>query len=153
MGAELLCESDLPALSEPASNLGWRVSWMTEAGFFGGPRGAEELGSLRAFERHSAYVSPPPRPQPRTTWAGSFPDAPPPCPPLAASAPVGTPPLRAPQMSGLSCHGAPPPPPPLPPPPTPRANVTDYPPQPPLRWGSRWWFACCVAPVSCPCAY
>ena len=23
-------------------------------------------------------------------------------------------------------------------------NIAERPPQPPLRWGSRWWFACCV---------
>jgi len=68
-------------------------------------------------------------------------DAPPPWAPLAAPAPapVGFPPHRAPQLPGLSHHGATPPP-----YPTPRANITEHSPQPPLRWGSRWWFACCV---------
>ena len=67
--------------------------------------------------------------QPRSEWAGAFPGAPPPWAPLVAPAPapVGSPPHRAPQMPGLSRHGAPPPS------PTPRVNITEHPPQPPLR--------------------
>ena len=50
------------------------------------------LDSTEAKPRVAAFVSPPPRPQPRAAWAGAFPDAPPPWAPLAVPAPVPPPP-------------------------------------------------------------
>ena len=89
-------------------------------------RGALPLIQPKPRPRVAAVVSPPPRPQPRAAWAGAFPDAPPPWAPLTVPAPVAPPP-RAPQMPGLSRIGAP-----LPSP-TPHVNITERPPQPPLR--------------------
>ena len=103
------------------------------APFFGLPlgvstrRGALPLIQPKPRPRVTAFVSPPSRPQPRAAWAGAFPGAPPPWAPLAAPTPVGFPPHRAPQMPGLSRNGAPPPS------PTPHVNITERPPQPPLR--------------------